>query len=492
MKILLINPPLITNLGVGMSYGEPLGLAYIAAAIETSGRHGVEVLDAMGLATQFSRHGECIVYGISQDEVLERMRRTSFDAIGISVVKMYNEVHQIPALCALIKSEYPDIPLIAGGPEITLECASYMGLGSIDFAVLGEGEKTIVNLLDYLDGNGKIENIQGISYREDGQVKTIPQGTPADISALPWPARHLFPMENYLHNKPMSRRKRVASILTSRACPFSCAFCSSIEIWGRKWRGRPAKDVVDEIEHLVTVYGVREIHIYDDNFLVDRKRAEEIADGIIERKLDIALHIVAGLMMWLLSADLMKKMKKAGLFSVQVQLESGNSDTLKYIDKHIDISKAKGLVDAAHSLGLRVTTNVIIGFYFEDQAAIDESIRVAESIGFNAVEYILAEPKPRTRMYDDCVKAGIIKNGEPVIMPVDTIHFKGHELVAIRANAQQNNMRNRMKRILMPKEIFSYFIPMYIYNPGNTLWLMQRIFRKCRHVLAQSTRRLLA
>lgn len=473
VKILLINPPIISTFSHSVSWGEPLGLAYIAGVVEACPRHEVEVLDAMGLATTFPKHPDGTLFGLSVEEILDRLKATSFDAIGITVTKMFDDVKQTINLIRNIKEAFPHIPIIAGGPEVTLEWQTYMELGTVDYLVLGEGEDAIIRLLDFLDGVAPIEDLTGVCYRKNGEtIKTAPSPS-VDSTNLPWPARHLFPMENYFRFKPPSRYQRVATILTSRACPFNCAFCSTIEVWGRKWRGRPAKDIVDEMEHLIKEYGAEEIHIVDDNFLVDRKRAEEILDLIIERKLNVAFHCVAGLMIWLLSNDLLVKLQKAGWHSIQAQLESGNPKTLEYIDKHIDISKARDLVKFAHPLGLRVVTNVILGFFFEDQSDIDESIRVAESIGFDRVDYILAQPKEGTRMYRDWVEAGLIKDGENVPMPTKTLHFTGPELAKIQSEAQLLNTRNYRKRVFSIKGLFTYLIPMYLLHPGN-IWVHVR------------------
>ena len=487
MKILLITPPLIVNVsnGVGVSYGEPLGLAYVAASVEASKRHQVEVLDAMGLATEFVRQDDYIVYGLPHDEVLRRMRLTSFDVVGIGITKLYDDDDQILRLLAMIKKAFPNVPLIIGGPDVTLAWESYMAVETIDYAVLGEGETTIVQLLDHLDARGGLAGIQGICYRENGRVKMIPQGPAVEIDSIPWPARHLFPMENYFRFKLPGARSRSAAILTSRACPYSCAFCSTIEVWGRKWRGRAAKDVVDEIEHLIKTYRVGEVVVFDDNFLVDVKRAEAIADDIIARGLDVKVNVSPGLMIHLLTADLLRKLAKAGLSRVQMQLESGNLKTLEYIDKHIDISKAKEIVAAAHLAGLRVQTNVLIGFFFEDRKDIEESIRVAHSIGFDGVDFMLAEPKPGTRMYDDWVKAGIFKDGDPAKMPVDTLHFKGHELAAILEATQRTEMRRRSTWLLRREAWSGYLIPKYVLNPragvrriGTAAYNVGRRFRR--------------
>lgn len=114
--------------------------------------------------------------------------------------------------------------------------------------------------------------MRGIARRDaDGNPIKAEDAPIVPIDSIPWPARHLLPMRTYIENRPTTETP-AATILTSRACPFRCAFCSTIQIWGNRWRGRSAVDVVDEIEWLVRTYGVGEIRVQDDNFCVKRSR----------------------------------------------------------------------------------------------------------------------------------------------------------------------------------------------------------------------------
>lgn len=180
-------------------------------------------------------------------------------------------------------------------------------------------------------------------------------------------------------------------------------------------------------------------------------------------------------MIHLLSNSLMKKFRKAGLQAVTMQLESGNPETLAYIDKHIDISKAKAMVRAAHINGLSIYTNVLLGFFFEDQQALKTSIRVAESIGFDGINYQRAEPKPGTRMYRDWVKAGIFEDGDPAVMPVDTLHFKGAELDEIVEQARRNHTAWQAKRWRRLETWYGYLIPKYLFYPSNIITKLEDV-----------------
>jgi len=140
----------------------------------------------------------------------------------------------------------------------------------------------------------------------------------------------------------------------------------------------------------------------------------------------------------LITKELLKKLYDAGMYALTMQIESGNPQTLAYIDKGVDLNYAKEIVQYAHKLGLTVGTNVIIGFYFETREDIEESIRVAESLGFDSVNYLLAEPSLNTKLYYDCIREGLIQEGVPYTMPFDLLHLKGSELKEIQDKANGN------------------------------------------------------
>ena len=145
-------------------------------------------------------------------------------------------------------------------------------------------------------GSSAPSKIRGIAFRRGKEVvRTQPQEYIKNLDFLPFPARHLLPMEKYLKQRTLHGsdvvRPPATTMITSRGCPFNCVFCSIHTVLGWKWRPRSPENVVDEIEALTNDFGVREIHFEDDNLTFDARRMQRIADEIVERGLDIKWKI---------------------------------------------------------------------------------------------------------------------------------------------------------------------------------------------------------
>ncbi|MHA1132637.1 MAG: B12-binding domain-containing radical SAM protein [Candidatus Helarchaeota archaeon] len=191
--------------------------------------------------------------------------RLNPDVIGITALSPYYS--QMRILARFLRKL--QIPVILGGvhvsalPELSLrECGA-------EFVVIGEGELTLLELMEkWQDEEGR-KQIKGIAYLEDGQFKRNPdRELIANLDDLPFPAWDLINPKKYPqipHGRVM-KRTPFAPIFTTRGCPYSCSYCSSCNFWRRKFRKRSAKNIVDEIEYLVKTFGIREIHIWDDNF----------------------------------------------------------------------------------------------------------------------------------------------------------------------------------------------------------------------------------
>ncbi len=433
MKILLINPPFLTNYPISLGFGEPLGLAYVAAAVEASPRHQVEVLDCVGSAGHLDEHrrGELYWIGISHEEAIAQLARRQFDAIGVSMCRTSNVDPGTMDLVRLIRVRYPDIPIIVGGPEATHSWEHYVPNRDISYTVIGEGERALVHLLDAIEDKSDPRAVDGLVFLDEtgSVVRTKEQG-PVDIDSIVWPARHLFPMESYITNRPTTMNRAV-TILTSRACPFNCAFCSTIHVWGRNWRGRSAQDVVDEIEFVVQQYGVTEVRIQDDNFCVNRKRVEAFCALLVERGLNIELVVDPGVMSSLATADLLRKLNSAGLKNINMQLESGSARTQKYICKPIDLDHMRAMVEVCHELGMHVATNLIIGFPFETKEDMVESVTNACSINFDSINFYYLNPMVNTRARRDMVENGLLGADDLPVLPVGTVHCSAAETKAV-------------------------------------------------------------
>jgi radical SAM superfamily enzyme YgiQ (UPF0313 family) len=384
---------------------------------------------------------------------------------------------ELPDFIRKLKKQHPDKPIVVGGPHATFEHESCFRSAPVDFIVMGEGEETIVDLLDALSGCGDIGRVKGIAYVDpNGKIKATEPRGPLDIDRIPWPARHLLPMEHYFRNRPRQyfMRSPVASILTSRACPYSCVFCSTTVFWGRRWRGRDPENVVDEMAFLQREYGVREIIVQDDNFLANPRRVERLCDEIMRRELDIRWQVPPGVSVWLLNEALLRKLRDAGLYIIRPQIETGNPKTLKYIRKKVNLKKAKHVVRLANKLGLWTQTNMIIGFYFETGRDIYNTIRYAENLGVDNVGYNIALPYTHTAMFDDYLREGLVRRGEPLRDSYDTRHFSAEDLKRIRTRAQKRYPWVRLRQLLNPMTFLREFLPK-VGSSEKLFFLLRRI-----------------
>ena len=444
MRMLLINPPYTSNEPLLFSYGEPLGLAYVAAAVRASGRHEAALIDGIGLKRKIRYKEGHYRVGLENSQVYSLIDREVFDVLGIGVTRMYYDAGEILKFVTGLRHLYPNKPIVVGGPDATIDPAMYLMTSNVDCVVLGEGEESVVDLLDALQANRPLMEVSGLALPGDGgNICRTPSRRFADINSLPWPARDLLPMHNYFANKQQGAAFPTASVLTSRSCPEKCVFCNVSAIWGLKWRGRAPADVVAEMRDLVATYGVKQINVVDDNFMVNEKRVEKICDEIVVQQLQVKWVVVPGLAAWHLRHDLIVKMVEAGLAYLQVQVETGDPESLAYTQKRVSLEHVREMLAVAKSVGLRTGSNIIIGFPLETREQIYRSIATAESLGIDDIDYILAEPKAGTRMYDDYVRFGLIDPGRPVTMPVDTLKMKGRELLEIQQWANAQHVSNK-------------------------------------------------
>lgn len=360
-----VHPGLFSNSKkLKKSIYPPLGLLYIASVIENLG-HAVEIID-FGIVN------------FSEELLLKKINSSEF--IGINVYS--NNYEFANQIAGKIKEYSKDILIIIGGPhctflkEKTLEDISYA-----DIAVISEGEKTIIDIIKYLEGKINISDIPGIYYKENNIIK---KGKPIEIiknlDLLPFPARHLVDKYNY-GNFPWLDLSKVnfTSIMTSRGCPFHCRFCARYEnvIPEWKFRQRSAENVVEEFIEINKKYGF--VSIIDDHFLADKKRAHLIFDRLIEYKTDIVIQIL-GIRVDCSDKTLFKKMKKANVKYISYGIESGNQDVLDFYKKNITLEQIRNSLILADKIGFITSATLIIGAPIETTEHIKNTIKFVCSL----------------------------------------------------------------------------------------------------------------
>lgn len=412
MKTLLIFPPATIYKSDPTAPGAniPLGLVYIAGYLEENG-YEVEILDALVLGIDnIVRDEEKTQVGLSEDEIRIHISQKKPDIVGISSMftAYAGDAHNVARIA---KEVNPNIFVVFGGAHASANPRMVLRDKNVDIVVVGEGEITFLELVKRLERGEEVNRIPGTVARFRDEIRRNEQRPYIEnLDILPFPARHLLPMEIYIRRaeSPYLMRAPLAQMITSRGCPQNCIFCSIHSVWGHKWRARSAKGVVDEIEFLVREYGIREISFLDDSMGTSRKRMEAICDEIIKRGLDIVWTVPNGIAHWTLDKALVKKMKKSGCYRLTFGIESGNIDTRRFIRKTHDLSQATEIIKYSNKIGLWTICTFIIGFPFEKVESISDTIKYAIESDTDFALFYLVLPFPGTELYDIYKQEGLL------------------------------------------------------------------------------------
>ena len=387
-KILLIRPAPEKE-----QFGDesflPLGLGYIAAILRKN-NFDVKVFDLL-------------IDKKSDDEVLNFIKYFLPSIIGFSAVTPV--VNSAYRLAEKIKKTFPDIFLIIGGPHASALPEEPLN-NFFDFVIIGEGENTIIDLLNNLNNP---EKVKGIAYKQNGNMQiTEPREFITALDDLPFPARDLFPeLKLYRGQEALGSRVPVGSILTSRGCPFSCTFCFKA-IFGNKFRARSPENILLEWIHLIKDYKVKEIAIVDDSFTTDVNRVIKFCDLLIKEKLKVRWSCPNGIRIDIGDIDMLEKMKEAGCYRVALGIESGNQEVLDKIGKRIKIEQIIKMVENCKRVGIKTMGFYMLGNPGEDEKTMQQTIDFAKKLRTDYAQFLLPIPYPRTKMYEEIKKNGKI------------------------------------------------------------------------------------
>lgn len=410
MKILLINPPFKYYYRY-LTLGEPLSLAYLAAYLREAG-YSANILDAV--ATGIKKVGPEYLYGLSDQEMVEKIKEFKPDLVGITCPFSLRS-DSVLAVAKLVKNIDSNIITVVGGIHPTIFPKETVQHEDIDYVIIGEGEKDFLSLIKQIDSGGIInkDTVSGCAYKDGTDVKIIDKGDfIKDLDTLPFPARDLLPMEFYINRQNVLYglgEKRSATVLTSRGCPRKCSFCSMFMSHGRGWRSRSAQNVFSEIKLLVEKYQIEEIFFMDDNLTLDKKRIMDLCHMIIDSGLKFKWNTPNGVELRSLDFELAKTMKKSGCINVCVGIESGSERVRnQIIGKNISREKIEDSLLACKKAGLPVNGFFILGIPGETENDFNETIKMIKELPFGMISTNFYTPLPGTKLYDDCVSKGYI------------------------------------------------------------------------------------
>lgn len=342
----------------------PIGLAYIAGVLEKEG-HQLQVIDAS--ATSFEKkqifRDNIYLFGLTSDEIIKEVQEEP-DVFCLALMFTNNWLHDRELISSL-KRSFPKATFIAGGEHATAAPELCLTQAPLDYIVRGEGEETIVELIQSIQLNKPVADCKGIAFKQDGKVIQTPgRERIKEVQNIPWPAWHLFPLETYFENK-MSHgvyRGRTLPVMATRGCPYDCTFCSSPQMWGRNYFMRPPSDFVDELEHYHKSYGVTNFDLFDLTAIILKEWIIEMCREINRRGLNITFQLPSGTRAEAIDFEVATALRLAGCANITYAPESGSAAVLKTVKKKVKIPKMLESIRHSNRAGINIHLNMIIGF----------------------------------------------------------------------------------------------------------------------------------
>ena len=394
IDLLLMAPPLMAgykHIKKARPFDSPLGLAYIAAYIEKYG-YKVKIVDA-----------DVLQLGLKDIE--RSIKKYSPTIVGISTTT--STITQAYEILSIVKEIDSDIMTVVGGahasaaPESTLRQSK-----DLNIVVRGEGEHTMSDILHLSEDKVNISDIMGISYYKNGKIRHNPnRELIEDLDELPFPARHLLEMDKYKPAPYMgSSSTKYATMLAARGCPYNCTFCGQNIIFRRIVRRRTPSNIVDEIQHLIEMYGTELLFFLDSTFTVNRKFVIDVCSEIIKSGVDFEWAATGRVNH--VDRDMYEIMKKAGCRHIYYGVESGNQQILNQIKKQTTIKQTKEAFAITRHVGISIIASFIFGLPNETIKTVYDTINFAIELNPDYATFSIATPYPGTAFYETAIKEG--------------------------------------------------------------------------------------
>ncbi|HNW91432.1 MAG TPA: radical SAM protein [bacterium] len=358
----------------------PLSLAWVAAIAERHG-HQVQLIDARTL-------------GLTPDEVLRRVRQFQPDLLGYMMTSyMFRETL---GWIETIRRGY-DAPVVVGGYNLRVYPQESVMPAAIDFGCVNSALHTLPALMAALGGARNFAAVPGLVYKDGGAVRQTAAPPPESFDDYPNPARHLLP--NELYAEFPTERRNFTVMVTSKGCPHECVFCEA----GRTaYNARRPATVLVEIDQCYREFGIREIDMFDYEFLADRQRSEAILDGLIERGYDLRWSCRTRIDS--VDGDLLQKMRRAGCSRIYYGIESASQPTLDALHKRVRLDQVERTIAMTRAQGIKTLGFFLLGVPGETRASARATVRYACRLGLDYAQFSKLTAKPLTGYWRDMVQ----------------------------------------------------------------------------------------
>lgn len=458
MNVLLVQP--IKSTKQTLNLMPHLGLGYIATSIRE--RHNVKILD-------------CVKERLNLAEFRDYIKDSKPDVLGFTAFSC--DLESVKKSIIIVKEIKPDIITVVGGPHASGDPAgTFAYLTGLDYAFTGEGEIGFPILLDRLSRGSslnKLDDIAGLAWRENSHIRVNPKCFSEDLDALGFPSWDLLRPDTYrgVPNGVFTKQYPFAPIIVTRGCPYLCTFCSAHNIVGRKIRHRSISNVIEEVILLYEKYGIKEIHIEDDNFTFNIDFAKELCRSLIGLNLPLTYSCPNGVRIDRIDKELLQLMKKAGFYNIYVGVESGSPRILKHMKKNLGLEEIARKINLIKESELEASGYFILGYPEETIQDMKMTIELAKSLNLDWAQFATFIPIPGSEIMEDSYVSSISKDIEwsdffNTEVPFSPRGISRKELKKIQRQAFLNFYLRPKKIIGLLKKI----------RPDNLIFILKRIF----------------
>lgn len=372
----------------------PLGLAHIAAVARQSG-HEVKIIDALA-------------ENIDIEDLLQMVMEYSPDLVALS---LWTHIFKAETrLADEIKKKLPHTKIVIGGPHLDLYADETMkAYPSVDFAVISEGEETFKELLLALSENSRLDTIHGLCFRDSGRVvENPPRPTIKDLDQIPFPAVDLLPLEKYY--SIVARNNRPIYMLTSRGCPFKCAYCVDQQ-FGRSVRLHSSDYVIDCMKWLVNDLGINEVHFYDDTFTLHKKRTLEICRRIRDEGLSVIPWTIRT-RVDTVDEEMFDALWDSGCYRIGYGIEAGNQEIMDLMRKGTTLEKVRETFRLTRKHPFEIVANFMIGYLGESKKTYKDTLNFALELDPDFVYFSITQAEAHSELYNQALELNLVKPDE--------------------------------------------------------------------------------
>jgi radical SAM superfamily enzyme YgiQ (UPF0313 family) len=420
----------------------PLGLAYVAAALEKAGFHA-EIFDNYQLKKPI-------------DYVKLEIKRLDPDIVGITCSSVTYQ--RCVETAKAVKEVKPSCKVVVGGWHPSYLPDSMLQHPEIDYVVVGEGERAMVELATLItkgDGDRSIATIPGVACRYEGKTIKNPPKIISNLDQIPYPAWHLLPMHIYDRKIDYLSVRPVDAVNVIRGCPYDCSYCETKKLWGQKCRAFSPARIAEEIEHMVKNYGSKGIYFVGDNFTINKKHTVELCDLIKKHGLDI--EWVCDTRVDLISRDLLREMKDAGCRSIFFGVQSGSPRILEKLNINFTLEQVVQAFKLCREEGILVACSFMLGIPGETVDDMETTYKFAKKLDPDWCHFYVFIACPNSGLYEEVLQKGLYDRMEGFLAYAKTEDFNYETVLKLQKRFQTgfNLSRKRVLRKIRREGFFS-------------------------------------